>query len=259
MSLGRKSKIVIVVSLIILIMVFVISPISYVVFNGLITKNKYSRANEPDLYIVPVERKIADIENKTQDNVKVNLANLEIKLPCKKIIKKRDFEIHGEPQTIIIVDKVAGKYKSIAIGILTKGKDSEGTSFKTYNKRLYLTPDQINFFIITEKKDGTNFPLLISKPLNFFSMTKNNNETYLLLKSKPTYLFHLGSIYKFETSDVKGFQFVSQELKSVDVRIFDKIDYHYKLNFFGFSQQEIDYTLASIRFRENEGQQHLIK
>ena len=252
MSLGRKSKIIIVISLTILIIVFVISPISYLVFNGFITKNKCSRANEPDLYIVPVERKITSIENQMQDNVKVNLANLEIKLPCKKIIKRRDFEIHSKPHTLIFADKVGGKL--IAIGMLTKGKDSEGTSFNIYNKRLYMTPDQINFFIITEK-DGAKFPLFISKPLDCFGVIKKNNEKYFLLNSKPINLFHHGSIYKFETSDVKGFQFVNPdyERKIVAVRIFDKNDYHYELEFLGFSQKEIDYTLASIR---NVEQQH---
>jgi hypothetical protein len=232
MNLGKKSKIFIVVSLTILIIVFVIGPISYLVFNGLITKNSYSRANQPDYYIVPVERKIADIENQTQDNVKVNYANLEITLPCKKIIKRRDSELNCIPVTAITLDKGAGKGFMINSPIISppKNKDGEGTSFDTYSKMLYMTPDQINFF----------------------SITKNNNEKFLLLIHKPITEFHLGSIYKFETSNVRGFQFFSQYLKKefVLVRIFDKNDHQYELLFFAFSQPEIDYTLASIKVKQ---------
>jgi hypothetical protein len=252
MSLGRKSKIIIVASLTILIIVFVISPISYLVINGFITKNEYSRANQPDLYIVPVEKKIADIENKTQDNVKINLANLEIKLPCKKIIKRLDDEILGEPQTVIFIDKSVDKAifnKFISIGMLIKSEHGKGYSFEMYNKILYMTPDEINFFSITYK-DGAKFPLIISKPLNLFSITKNNNEKFLLLYRKPIALFSRGSIYKFETSDVRGFQFINPNTKDkyVKVHIFDKNDNLYELTFGRFSQKEIDYTLASIRW-----------
>jgi len=154
-SLGRKSKIIISVLLTILIIVFIIMPLSIQVYKGFFLKNMFSRNNKPDLYIVPVERKIVDIENQTQDNVKVNYANLEIKLPCKKIIKRNDFEFHGKPQTIIAIDKVADNYKFVVISIPTntvqKGKDEKITSFETYSKMLYMTPDQINFFSITKK------------------------------------------------------------------------------------------------------------
>ena len=74
------------------------------------------------------------------------------------------------------------------------------------------------------------------------------------LKQSCTVVHHLDGIYKFETSNVKGFQFIGlsyiKKDKYVPVLIFDKNDNQYELIFMGFSQKEIDYTLASIRFKE---------
>lgn len=53
MNLGKITKIIIVVSLTILIVVFL-----YVAINVLIAKHIYSRDIKPDLYIVPIEEKL---------------------------------------------------------------------------------------------------------------------------------------------------------------------------------------------------------
>jgi len=212
--------------------------LSIQVYKGFFFKNMFSRNNKPGLYIIPVERKIADIENHAQDNIKVNFANIEIKLPCKKIEKRSDSAKYKSTAIIIDKSKVKGICISIPTSIPPKDKYEKGTAFETYTKMLYMTPDQINFF----------------------SLTKNNDEKFLLLTYKRTTEFHLGSIYKFETSNVRGFQFINldsiKKYKYVKVQIFDKNDNQYELDFIGFSQKEIDYTLASIRFRENEEGQH---
>ena len=88
--------------------------------------------------------------------------------------------------------------------------------------------------------------------INFFN--PDDDEKTSLLKLKPIYLFPRGSIYKIETSNIKGFQFIAPDRmkknKYAEVLIFDKNDNQYELKFLGFSQQEIDYTLASIRFKD---------
>jgi hypothetical protein len=143
-SLGRKSKIIIIMSDVLLIILIIISLI-YLVF-VFHFKNMYSRNNEPYLYIVPVERKIVDIENQTQDNVKINYANFEMKLPCKKIEKR--FDSAKYKVTGITIDK--SKPKGIIINpstfILPKDEYEKGTAFETYSKILYMTPDKLNFF-----------------------------------------------------------------------------------------------------------------
>ena len=221
MSLRKKSKIIIIVSLTILIIVFVYEGINIVVAHY-----TYLRDIKPDLYIVPVERKIADIENQRQENTKVNYDNLEIKLPCKIIIKKHFVETHNKLTMFITIDKDTDKGKGFSIGpsilCYVPPKDKKVT-FERCSKMLYLTPDQVN---------------------------KNDHENSLLLAFKPTSLFHRGGIYKFETSNIKGFQFFKQNNKVnkyTVVEIFDKNDNQYELGFSGFSQREIDYTLASIR------------
>lgn len=249
-SLGRKSKIIIIVLLTILIIVFIIMPIFFQVYEAFIIKNDYSRANHPALYIVPVERKIAEIKDQTQDNVKINYANFEMKLPCKKIGEERiDFaslkckstnkELDSASKkrnlTSIRIDKSKGKgiYIEIPTFILPKDKYEKRTAYEKYSKILYMTPDQVNFF----------------------SLTKKNDEKYQLfwLKQVSIIVPHLDGIYKFETSDVKGFQFIDlynvKRNKYVKVLIFDKNDNTYELAFIGFSQKEIDYTLSSIRFK----------
>ena len=85
-NLGRRSKIFVVVSLI-LLTVFIIMPLLGRVYRGYITKDFYSRVNQPNLYILPIERKIAEIDNQTPDNYKINYADFEIKLPTKSIKK----------------------------------------------------------------------------------------------------------------------------------------------------------------------------
>lgn len=104
-------------------------------------------------------------------------------------------------------------------------QDKDGkVTFKEFSKMLYLNPD-----------------------------TVNNNRDSLLLVIKPTHLFHRGAIYKFETSNIRGFQFDGKDKKINEytvVEIFDKNDNQYEFSFRGFSQREIDYTLSSISFKQ---------
>jgi hypothetical protein len=208
-------------------------------------KKFFSRINQPSLYIVPVEGKISDIENQMQDNFKINYANFEMKLPCKKIEKRRDDSASKFKFTGIIIDKSKGKgiFIEIPASIPPKDKNGKGISFETYSKMLYMTPDKFNFFkpffLVANKKEVEKY----QEELLLFN-----------LKSVSTVVPHLDGIYKFESSNVKGFQFIDlyniKKNKLVKVRIFDKNDNQYELTFIGFSQQEIDYTLASIRFKE---------
>ena len=108
-----------------------------------------------------------------------------------------------------------------------KNNEEKGTSFETYSKMFNMTPGQINFF----------------------STDIKYHEKLLLLGKKSTCKFYDGSIYKFERDNIKGFQLGDpSKSKFVEAEIFDKNDNQYQLNFIEFSQKEIDYILASIRF-----------
>ena len=100
---------------------------------------------------------------------------------------------------------------------------------------LYMTPDKIS--LLKDSKD------------QYMEKIK-----LLLVKSSEEFFVGSGNIYKFETSNIKGFEFVNPELmkqsKHIKVEIFDKNDHQYELQFGGFSQEEIDYVLSSIRFNQ---------
>jgi hypothetical protein len=235
MSLGRRfilSSIRVLTTVICILIIFfgiiVLCGIEYSAYHD---KKYFSKTEQQDYYIVPIARNIEDIENQTQDNVKINYANFEMKLPCKKIEKRYDSAKYKT--TMITIDRSKVKFIVIQIPqtfIMPKDKYEKGKAFEADSKILYLAPNQINFFNI------------------------DDDEKISLLKLKPIYMFHLGSIYKFETSNVRGFQFINlntlRKNKYVEVRIFDKKDNQYELGFFAFSQKEIDYTLASLRFKD---------
>jgi hypothetical protein len=239
MSLGRKSKIIINVSLIISIIVLISIALPYCV-SGVIAKIIYSRYLEPELYILPIERKIEDIENQTQDNYKINYANFVIKLPTNsinKICSSTDKKLNAynikDGKGINIDTHSIGKDEDEGdfIGMHLKSKDA----FEVYSKMFYMTPDQINFFSVNSREKF--------KKKSFLLIIKSGHKFDLI---------SLGGFYKFEISNVKGFQFgdPTNTKKQVKVKIFSKKGDRFELSFVGFSQKEIDYTLASIRFKE---------
>jgi hypothetical protein len=248
MGLGRKSKIIINVSLIISLIVFLYFALPYCV-SGVIAKIIYSRYLEPELYILPIEKKIADIENHRQNNYKINYANFEIKLPTnsiRKICSSTDKKLNSynikDDKGINIETHSINKDEDddAFIGMHLKNKDA----FEMYSKMFSVTPDQINFFSVNSREK------FIKK------------SSFLIIKSGRKFdLISRGGFYKFNTSNVNGFQFgdPNNTEKQVKVIIFSKKGDRFELSFVGFSQGEIDYTLASIRFRENEGQQRPIK
>lgn len=184
-----------------LIIVLVIIPVS---FFGFTLKFVYTREQYRKLYFIPIERKIEDIENQTQDNFKVNYANFEIKLPGKKIDQRYDSASEFKP---IFVRIYKGKLIviQIPVRIPPKDKNRKETSFDTYCKMFYMTPYQLNLF----------------NPDDF-------ERKYTLLMLKGT-SFLRGKIYKFETPNIKDFQFgdPNNTRKYAEVKIFDKNDNQY--------------------------------
>ncbi|PKN36927.1 MAG: hypothetical protein CVU52_05960 [Deltaproteobacteria bacterium HGW-Deltaproteobacteria-10] len=229
-GLGKKSKIIITVFIIISVLISISIP-PYISYNMIRTlKSIHTKEQWGFLYKVPVERKIANAGNQIKDNIKINYENFEMKLPGKIIEKGCP---HDDDSKYKIKSIRIEKNKLIVISIpnnfLPKDKNGKEPLFEKYNRMLCMTPDKINF--LNDYKEKVQ--LLI---------TKSSQESYV----------GSGSIYKFETSNIRGFQFVNSELikkaKAIKVEIFDKNDHQYELQFFGFSQEEIDYVLSSIRF-----------
>jgi uncharacterized membrane protein YbaN (DUF454 family) len=227
-GLGKKSKIIITVFIIISVLISISIP-PYISYNMIRTlKSIYTKEQWGFLYKVPVERKIANAGNQIKENVKIKYENFEMKLPVKKIEKGCPDDSKYKIK-MIRIEKGKLIVISIPSNFLPKDKNGKEPLFEKYNRMLRMTPDKINF-------------------LNDYK------EKVQLLIAKSSQAFYVGSdsIYKFETSNIRGFQFINSELikkaKAIKVEIFDKNDHQYELQFFGFSQEEIDYVLSSIRF-----------
>lgn len=237
MASKRKLKKILIVSLVVLIVIVLSLPLSC----GLVLKVMYSKNYEPGLYIVPVERKIESVES-IQNSVKVNYGDFEIKLPCKKIIKKGNPDKSINRYSFFWVDK--GTRQAVVTFCipnyrLLKSEFINGTLFESFNEILSITPEKIHFFNL---------------------LNKRNMEEFLILGDKDIHKFHMSKIYKFEMSGFKGFQIIryledkkdeyNGLLGNAEIYIFDKDDHPYKIAFVAFSQKEIDYALASIKFKE---------
>jgi hypothetical protein len=241
-GLGKKSKIIIAAFIIIPVLISISIPL-YISYNVRTLKFVCTENQRKFLYKVPVERKIADIGNRSPDNVKVSYANFEMTLPFKKFerICYGSLEYKNKFTSITIDSRIP---KGIIIeiplsGFPSKDKNGKEPLFEKHNRMLYMTPDKISLLKDSEDQYKEKLQLLITKSLEEFYVGS-------------------GSIYKFETSYIKGFEFINPELikksKHIKVEIFDKNDNQYELKFIGFSQEEIDYVLSSMRMNGvNEG------
>lgn len=233
-GLRKKSKILIAVTITISILASIILPIyiSYYIRS----LNLFCRTEEERqfLYKVPIERKIVDIGNPLVDNIKVSYADFEMILPFKKF--ERICYGTSEYKTAMInIDRRIPKgifIETPSSRFPPKDKNGKEPYFETYSRMLYLTPDKISFLKDKKEEAEAKFQLLLTKTFLSFDVGA-------------------GNIYKFETSNIKGFEFINPERlkknKILLVTIFDKNNNQYEIRFVGFSQDEIDYVLSSIR------------
>jgi hypothetical protein len=228
---GKKTKIIITAFIIISVLISISIP-PYISYNLRTLKFICTEKQRKFLNKMPVERKIADAGNQIKDNIKINYDNFEMKLPVKKIEKSFPDDSKYKIKAIYI-EKGELIIISIPRNFLPTDKNGKEPLFEKYNRMLYMTPDKIT--LLKDSKD------------QYMEKIK-----LLLVKSSEEFFVGSGNIYKFETSNIKGFEFVNPELmkqsKHIKVEIFDKNDHQYELQFGGFSQEEIDYVLSSIRF-----------
>ena len=191
----------------------------------------FSKKRSPELYVVPVKRKIKDSTISVKNKVKIAYANFEMKVPCKNILNRFD-SYTGNKESSISFDICKGKGISIKISdsILGEKENRKRTSFESYDEMLRITPIQIEIY----------------------NLKNVDSKKYFLLLDKLCFLIRSTKIYKFERYNVRGFQFINlcNKNKRISVEIFDHKNKRYCLGFDNFSQREIDYILASIRFKK---------
>jgi hypothetical protein len=191
----------------------------------LATRANFSKDKTPLSYIVPINKKFVDVKDTAQS--KISYSNCEFDLPW-TITKK-----NTTTKTLLLtVSK--GKVMSIQKDEMLDDKGGafnnytkEIMTFDGYNKILYTTPDQINF----------SSPYEVSK----------EKASLLILKAIFT-AYDKRIIYRFESNDIKGFQFGDpSKANNVIVDFFDNNNNLYHLKFYSFSQKEIDFILFSLR------------
>jgi len=220
-------------SISILIILILIVFLSYQflprIFITLATRANFSKDKTPLSYIVPISKSIVDVTDVAQS--KISYSSCEFYLPW--TVTK-----NTTPKTLLLtVSK--GKVMSIQKDKMLDDKGGafnnytqEIMTFDGYNKILYTTPDQINFSTAYE----------VSK----------EKASLLILKAIFT-AYDKRIIYRFESKNIKGFQFGDpSKTNNVIVDFFDNNNNLYHLKFYSFSQKEIDFILFSLRCGNEE-------
>jgi hypothetical protein len=230
-QISKKSVSILIVILLVAFVLYQFLPRMYIV---LATRKFFSKDKTPRAYILPTDRKLLDVGDQAQN--KISYDNCEFNLPWKDIKEKA-----AAGKTLVVrVDKDKGMFirKDEMIKDYAGANDAhlrEIHTFDSYNKVLYVTPDQINL--------GT--PYEEAKEKTFL----------LILKSMFTVRCSSNKIYRFEGKDIKGFQFGDPgEADHVNVDFFDNNNNLYHVNFLSISQKEIDFILLSVRCSANFGE-----
>jgi hypothetical protein len=199
----------------------------------------FSKKEGPKLYIVPVKRKITDSKDSNQNNVKITYADFEMKLPFKKILDRHDSDIYKKTTTIWPDTRKGNEGVFITISDSLSGEEENGEtkSFESYGEMLSITPDQVKLEKLTKK---------------YLRLDDENHKKFSMLIDKLCLCISFSKIYKFDMSNVRGFKFIdfSDKDKSTTVEIFDRKNRNYNIEFCNFSQREINYSLATVRFKK---------
>jgi hypothetical protein len=206
-------------------------------------KSRYSVAKTPWAYIVPIDRNIVRSHSLANSNRPFSFNGLKFRVPWKELRANKKIDtglflsFHENQNKGIFVnssqisvanirDQLIGKNPSDAISINSLlGNDIFKSEYDLYNQCLSTSPDQTNIF--TPKRElGKIFVLLMLKSI----LTRYDVK-----------------IYRFETIDLKGFQFGDPEKDNeVEAEFFDSNAKLYRMKFISANQNEIDYILSSI-------------
>lgn len=203
-------------------------------------KVKYSRAGAPGVYLVPVERKVAGIqENNTgrsHDGAWFRFAapwaaekhHLSEYAEAFVFSQERVMVVSPQKEQERIVAKLLGGEPEEASAMKRLlGEENVGSEYAAVNYCLNTTPDRAG--MLTPMHELSRLPPM------------------LILKSVFSGLGDV--IYRFSLRDAKGFQFGNPATApDVYVYLFDPSDRMYRMKFSAFSQEAIDYVLSTIAF-----------
>ena len=232
------------VSIPVLCLLFILAIVIY--FSERITfvilpKLYFSKTKTPDAYLIPILREIDT--SQASPNAKVNLSYKHIRLVAPwnlrervdldlstifAFVNKKGISIDEQDTDESVLQRFLKMGpKEVKKYNLLFGQENLKSEYAFVNLILNTTPDQATIFKPLPELARIH-PLLIAKAL----------------------YSHLGDvIYKFESRNLKGFQFGNpQNTENVRVHVFGGKDQVYRLHFVRATQDEIDYILSTIEF-----------
>jgi hypothetical protein len=203
-------------------------------------KVKYSRAGAPGVYLVPVERKVADIQENLAGQAH---AGAWFSFAAPWAIEKHHLSEYAEAfvfseervlvvspqkeQERIVAKLLGGEAEEARAMKRLLGEENLGSEYAAISYCLSTTPDRAG--LLTPIHELSRLaPMLILK-----SVFSNLGDV----------------IYRFSLRGAKGFQFGNPATApDVYVYLFDPSDRMYRMKFSAISQEAIDYVLSTIVF-----------
>jgi hypothetical protein len=206
-------------------------------------KSRYSASKTPWAYILPIDRTVERLINSSSNSQTFYYENLKFNVPWKKLEVNKKIENGlllsslGEQNKGFFVNRINDSVIKIGKRLVEEnpadapmikmffGKKVFNSGFAFYDKCLSTSPNKISIF--TPKRQL--------------------GETLILLMLKTIITRQDVKIFRFQTINLKGFQFGDPEANDgVEVEFFIGKDDTYLMKFISVNQNEIDYILSSI-------------
>lgn len=214
-------------------------------------KTKFSKDKTPIAYIVPKERKVINSMDNQESFMELSCEYYKFKVPWTTVKK----EINTKDELLF------GFHQNKGVAILPRKTESDSETInngENSKKEIQLTINKIKELLDGKKRlsqyDIFNLSLNTTPDqISFFTSQTEVQKKYTLLILKALYTSYGNIIYKFETRNIKGFQFNDpSESDSVSIHFFDRKNRAYRMNIYSADQDEIDFILSTIKFLDEE-------
>lgn len=230
----------------ILLTFFIVGLISYPkIWTYHLISSKYSQVETPSAYIVPVSRLVEAPRENFTDYSSYRCDNLKFNAPWKVLREKE------ERENFMLLTFFSGTKKGIYMnrGKVTEYKIAERLlgdnplEAKKITQILGAHTLKSNYTIISASYNTT------PNQASFFKSSSDLRKIAILLNVKMIFTEStIKKIYKFETKDIKGFQFGdTKDTNTVLVQIFSKYNRIHRMSILSATQEEIDFILSSMK------------
>ena len=207
-------------------------------------KSRYSEIETPWAYIVPIDRTVKSSNANQSDYPAFTCDNLKFNVPWKELRQKE------ERETFILLSSLSVENKGI---YMNRGKVTE---YKIAERLLGEDPSDAKRLkeLLGDQAFKSDYSVFIESlgttpdQASIFKSSKDLGRAIIMLMLKRVLTEpNIGKIYKFETKNIRGFQFGDpQENNSVAIEIFNKDGRINRMSIHSANQDEIDFILSSM-------------